>query len=157
MKLLYVEDVEVGQEIGPLETVATDEGVIAFCQAWGQNAANRFTDRETAEKVGLPGPIVPGIMAMALMTRLLTSWAGPTSIKDLDLVFRQPVPHNKPLKISATVTDTRQEDGQNLVECDVMLTGSEGERHVGGKAILVLPSRAYGPSGSVDTLPKRKT
>jgi len=40
------------------------------------------------------------------------------------------------------VTDTRQEDGENLVECDVMLTGAEGERYVGGKAIIALPSSA---------------
>ncbi len=140
-KLLYIEDVELGAEIGPLETEATDERVLAFCRVWGQAKASRFTDQETAEKVGLPGPIVPGIMSMAVMTRLLTNWAGPDTIKDLDLVFRQPVPHNKPLKISATVTDTREENGENLVECDILLTGAEGERHVGGKAILALPNR----------------
>jgi acyl dehydratase len=140
-KLLYIEDVELGAEIGPLETEATDERVLAFCRVWGQAKASRFTDQEPAEKVGLPGPIVPGIMSMAMMTVLLTNWAGPDTIKDLDLVFRQPVPHNKPLKISATVTDTREENGENLVECDILLTGAEGERHVGGKAILALPNR----------------
>ncbi|MDP6550003.1 MAG: MaoC/PaaZ C-terminal domain-containing protein [Dehalococcoidia bacterium] len=140
--MLYFEDVELGAEVGPLEIEATDERVIAFCHVWGQAKASRFTDQATAEKVGLPGPIVPGIMSMAMMTRLLTNWAGPDTLKDLDLVFRQPVPHNRPLKISATVTDTRQEDGENLVECDILLTGSEGERHVGGKAILALPNRA---------------
>jgi acyl dehydratase len=142
IKLLYIEDVELGGEIGPLETVATDERVAAFCLVWGQSKASRFTDDEAAKSVGLPGPIVPGIMSMAMMTRLLTDWAGPDRLKDLDLVFRQPVPHNKPLKISATVTDTRQENGENLVECDIMLTGAQGERHVGGKAILALPNRA---------------
>ncbi len=142
IKVLYIEDIELGAEIGPLETEATDERVIAFCAVWGQAKASRFTDQATAEKVGLPGPIVPGIMSMAMMTVLLTNWAGPDTIKDLDLVFRQPVPHNKALKISATVTDTREEGGENLVECDILLVGAQGERHVGGKAILSLPSRA---------------
>ena len=77
-------------------------------------------------------------MAMAIITRLLTDWAGPECLKDLDVVFRQPVPHNQPLTVSATITDTRQEDGENLVECDVMLTGSQGERYVGGKAVVAL-------------------
>ena len=141
MKLLCFEDVDLGDEIGPLETVATDDGVVSFCRVWGNRGPNRFTDREIAEKVGLPGPIVPGIMAMAMMTRLLTSWAGPSSVKDLDVVFRQPVPHHQPLTISGTVTDTRQEDGENLVECDVMMTGAQGERYVGGKAVVALPSK----------------
>ena len=135
------EDVELGDEIGPMETEATDEGVEAFCRLWENPKPNRFTDAASATKVGLPGPIVPGIMAMGIMTRLLTDWAGPGALKDLDVVFRQPVPHHKPLRVTATVTDTRQEEGENLVECDVMLTGAEGERYVGGKAILALPSR----------------
>ncbi len=132
-------DVELGDQIGPLETEATDEDVISFCQVWDSPMPNRFTDSETAKRVGLPGPIVPGIMAMAIITRLLTDWAGPECLKDLDVVFRQPVPHHQPLTVSATITDTRQEGGENLVECDVMLTGSQGERYVGGKAILALP------------------
>ena len=132
-------DVELGDQIGPLETEATDEGVISFCRVWENPMPNRFTDSDSAKRVGLPGPIVPGIMAMAIITRLLTDWAGPECLKDLDVVFRQPVPHHQPLTVSATITDTRQEGGENLVECDVMLTGSEGERYVGGKAIVALP------------------
>ncbi len=132
-------DVELGDQIGPLETEATDEGVISFCRVWDNPMPNRFTDAEAAKRVGLPGPIVPGIMAMAIITRLLTDWAGPECLKDLDVVFRQPVPHHQPLTVSATITDARQEGGENLVECDVMLTGSEGERYVGGKAIVALP------------------
>lgn len=133
------DDVELGDEIGPLEIEVTDDSVLAFCQVWDSSIPNRFTDQETAGKVGLPGPIVPGIMAMALLTRLLTEWAGPASLKDLDVVFRQPVPHHQPITISGTVTDTRQEEGENLVECDVMMTGAQGERYVGGRAIVALP------------------
>ena len=134
------DDVELGDEIGPLLIEATDDSVLAFCQVWSSSIPNRFTDQETAEQVGLPGPIVPGIMAMALLTRLLTEWAGPDSLKDLDVVFRQPVPHHQPITISGTVTDTRREEGKNLVDCDVMMTGAQGERYVGGRAIVALPS-----------------
>ena len=135
------EDVELGDEIGPLETVATDDDVVSFCRVWNNTAPNRFTDQAMAEEAHLPGPIVPGIMSMGIMARLLTDWAGPEALKDLDLVFRQPVPHNKPLRISATITDTRQDAGENLVDCDVLMTGAQGERYVGGKAIMALPSR----------------
>jgi hypothetical protein len=81
-------------------------------------------------------------MSMALMAQLLTDWAGPEALKDLDLVFRQPVPHNQPLNIVATVTDSRRENGENLVECDVMMTGAGGERYVGGTALVRLLSNS---------------
>ncbi len=139
--LPYFDDVEMGDEIGPLVKVVSDEEVVNFCEQWGNPMPNRFTDPTIAEKSRLPGPILPGVMSMAIMAQLLTQWAGPAAVKDLDLVFRQPVPHNKPLSIAATVTDTRQEDGENLVECDILMTGEQGERYVGGTALISLPSR----------------
>ena len=139
--MLYFEDVELGDEIGPLEIEATDDRVLAFCQVWDNRTPNRFTDQAIAKEANLPGPIVPGIMSMGMMARLLTDWAGAEALKDLDVVFRQPVPHHKPITIAATVTDTRQEEGDNMVECDILMTGAEGERYVGGKAIIALPSK----------------
>ncbi|MBM3943077.1 MAG: hypothetical protein FJ316_09170 [SAR202 cluster bacterium] len=141
-KTPYFEDIELGDEIGPLDTSAPDAGVVDFCSVWGNPMPNRFTDQVTAESVRLPFPIVPGIMSMAMMAQLLTNWAGPNAIRDLDLVFRQSIPHNQPLKVTATITDTRQENGENLVECDILMTSASGDRYVGGKAIVALPSKA---------------
>lgn len=138
----YYDEIELGDEIGPIEKIATDDEVSNFCEVWGTPGPNRFTDAETAAKSGMKGgPIVPGIMTMAMMAQLLTDWGGPGSIKDLDLVFRQPVPHNRALTLAATITDIREEDGENLAECDILMTGTEGERYVGGKAIVTLQSR----------------
>ena len=137
----YFEDIELGDEIGPVEKVATDEAVADFCDVWGAPGPNRFTNLEAANKSGMSGTIVPGIMTMAMMAQLLTDWGGPGSIKDLDLVFRQPVPHNRPLILAATITDLREEDGENLVECDILMTGPDGERYVGGKAVVALARR----------------
>lgn len=138
----YFEDIELGDDIGPEETVATDERVASFCEVWKAPKPNRFTDLKTATDSGMAGLIVPGTMAVGIMARFLTDWAGPQAIKDLDVVFRQPIPHNSPLTLAATVTDLRQEDGQNLIECDILMTGAKGERYVGGRAVVALESRA---------------
>ena len=137
----YFDEIELGDEIGPVEKLATDEAVANFCDVWGAPTPNRFTNAAAAANAGMSDTIVPGIMAMAMMAQLLTDWGGPGSIKDLDLVFRQPVPHNRPLILAATITDLRKEGGENLVECDILMTGAEGERYVGGKAIVALARR----------------
>ena len=144
MTLPSFDDVELGDEIGPVQTEATSEAVLAFCRAWGDMrfTPNRFTDPKIARENGQAAPIVPGIMALAMMAGMLTEWAGAASVRDLDAVFRQPVPHHAPITIAGTITDTRREDGENLVECDVLMTGAEGERYVTAKAVLALPSRA---------------
>ncbi|MEE2880562.1 MAG: MaoC family dehydratase [Chloroflexota bacterium] len=141
---MFFEDIELGDEIGPLEKVAADEDVIDFCNLWGPPTPNRFTDADEAAKSKLSGPIVPGIMTMALMAQLFTDWSSEDSLKDLDLVFRQSVPHNKTLIIGATVTDTRQEGEEHLIDCDVVMTGQESERYVIGTATVSLPSRNSG-------------
>tara|TARA_B100000749_G_C18348495_1_gene432185 strand:+ start:516 stop:1004 length:489 start_codon:yes stop_codon:yes gene_type:complete len=141
---LFFEDIELGDEIGPLEKVAADEDVIDFCNLWGPPTPNRFTDADEAAKSKLSGPIVPGIMTMALMAQLFTDWSSEDSLKDLNLVFRQSVPHNKTLIIGATVTDTRQEGEEHLIDCDVVMTGQESERYVIGTATVSLPSRNSG-------------
>ena len=141
---MFFEDIELGDEIGPLEKVAADEDVIDFCNLWGPPTPNRFTDADEAAKSKLSGPIVPGIMTMALMAQLFTDWSSEDSLKDLDLVFRQSVPHNKTLIIGATVTDTRQEGEEHLIDCDVVMTGQESERYVIGTATVSLPSRTSG-------------
>ena len=140
-ELPYFEDVELGDQIGPVTTEATGEAVARFCAVWSPPTPNRFTDPQTARDSGMDGPIVPGIMALAMLSRLLTDWAGPHAVRDLDVVFRQPIPHNRPLTLEATITDLRQEAGLNLVECDILMLGAQGERHVGGKAIVSLPTR----------------
>ena len=43
-ELPYFEDVELGDQIGPVATVATGEGVARFCAVWSPPTPNRFTD-----------------------------------------------------------------------------------------------------------------
>lgn len=137
----YFDDVDLGDELGPLETMATDTSVREFCEVWGTGGANRFTDHEAARKEGLAGAIVPGIMSMAYLSQLLTQWAEGGSIKKLDVVFRQLVPHNVPLRIVGIVTDKTQVKGENLVDIDVYLETGQNDRMVGGKATLSLPRK----------------
>ena len=112
----------------------------AFCQVWGTPIPNRFTDEAIAKDDRLPGPIVPGIMGMAMMAQLFVrSWPNST-LKHLDVVFRQPVLHSL-VTITAVVTDKREADGDHLVDCDVYLSNEESGRLIGGKAVVALPTR----------------
>ena len=139
---LYFEDVELGDEIGPAILSVSREQVVDFCSLWGNPAPNRFTDQAEAERVGLSEPIVPGIMSMALVSRVLTDWAGTGTVADLDLVFRGSVPHNQPLHVGFQISDTAQDDDGNHVQCDITMTGPVPDRpYIIGTAMLSLPSR----------------
>ena len=140
--MLYFEDVEMGDEFGPVERVVTDQQVTEFVEIRGMDRGpSRFTDPEVARHEGLPGPIVPGAMNVAMMSQLVTGWSPTVTLKKLDVVFRQVVPHNAPLILKGIVTDTNVVDGEPQLECDVIMENAEGARLVIGRAILVLPMR----------------
>lgn len=129
----------LGDVIGPVERIVATNEVVAFCEAWGQSRLPRFTSDEAARREGLPGAIVPGIMSMALLSKLLTDWAPGVALPKLDVIFRQPVPHNQPIKLHAVITDEREVGGKRELTADVFLDLATGSRLVTGQAVLLLP------------------
>ena len=69
-KNLYFEDVEIGDDIGPIKKTVTDEDVIEFLSVREKEITpSRFTSNEVANSEGMPEAIVPGPMNIALMSR----------------------------------------------------------------------------------------
>ena len=74
-KNLYFEDVEIGDDIGPIKRSVTDENVIEFVSVREKEITpSRFTSNEVANSEGMPEAIVPGPMNIALMSQILTDW-----------------------------------------------------------------------------------
>ena len=128
----------LGDMIGPVERDVSTQAVITFCETWGQGRPGRFTSDGVARKEGLQGAIVPGIMSMALLSKLLTDWAPGVTVSKLDVIFRQPVPHNQPLKLHGLITDERDVEGRRELTADVFLDLASGSRLVTGQAVLLL-------------------
>ena len=140
---LFFEDVEIGDEIGPVKRVVTDDQVKEYISLWGVGTdPNRFTDGEVARREGLPGAMVPGAMNSAMMSQLLTGWSPSVILKKLDVVFRQVVLHDTPLRIKGIVTDKEVVMGEPRLECDVFMEDEEGSPLVIGRATVSLPSRS---------------
>ncbi len=139
---IYFEDVEVGDEIGPVARSISSGQVLQFLEMSGTRSnTSRFTDDDEARGEGLPSAIVPGAMNMAIVSQLLTSWTHGVSIKTLDLVFRKPVTHNSHLRLMGVVIGTEEVDGEPRVDCDVFIEDEEKTKLVMGTATVSLPSR----------------
>ena len=139
---IYFDDVDLGDEVGPVERIVTDEQVIEFTQVWGrEEGPTRFTSPEKARSEGLPEAIVPGAMNIAIMSQLITAWSPTVRLRKLDVVFRSPVLHNRPLTLRGMITDKGVVDGDPQIECDVTMENEEGTPNVIGKAVVSLPVR----------------
>ena len=139
---IYFDDVDLGDEVGPVERIVTDNEVIEFTQVWGRETGpTRFTSREKAQSEGLPEAIVPGAMNIAVMSQLITGWSPTVKLIKLDVVFRSPVLHNRPLTLKGMITDKDIIDDDPRIECDITMENEEGTPHVIGKATISLPMR----------------
>lgn len=140
---IYFQDVELGDEIGPIERTVTDEEVLQFVAIGGRDPEpSRFTSKEIAQSEGLSEAIIPGAMNIALMSRLVTGWADTVCLKKIDVVFRQTVPHNKPLIFTGIVTNKDESGETTDLECDITMENIDGVKMVIGNAEFALPNKS---------------
>jgi len=141
-KNLYFEDVEIGDDIGPIKRSVTDEDVIEFVSVREKEITpSRFTSNEVANSEGMPEAIVPGPMNIALMSQILTDWSDTVCLLKIDVVFRQTVPHNIDLTFSGIVTDKDETGDSTKLECDVVMENSDGVKLVIGTGVIALPNK----------------
>ncbi len=136
----YFEDIEVGDELEELEICPSTEDVVRYVKV-ARMESRRFTDDEYARGEGLGGAIIPGNMSLGFLSRMVAEFFPLGTVKTLTANFRATVPHNIPLLCSGVVTEKQEENGENLVYCDLVLTNEDGDRYVQGTAQVALPKR----------------
>jgi acyl dehydratase len=85
------DDVEVGDQVGPMSVTVTRADLVRYAGASGDFNPIHWNER-FARQVGLPDVIAHGMFTMALGARLITGWAGePTALVDYSVRFTHPV------------------------------------------------------------------
>jgi hypothetical protein len=136
----YFEDIDIGDEIEDIEINPTTNDVVRYVTV-AHMQSGRFTDDEYARNEGLAGAIIPGNMSLGFLSRMLTDFFPKGVLKTITANFRSMVPHHTPLICSGVVTEKIEQDGENLVFCDILLSNEEGDRYVQGTAQVALPKR----------------
>jgi acyl dehydratase len=131
-------DIEVGDQVTPLEIAITTTMIVA-----GAIASRDFMpvhhDPVYAKKQGSPNLFMNILTTNGYCVRFLTDWAGPEAmVKNLSIRLGVPSFPDDPLRFSGTVTGkSGGADGENFVEVTFKGSNSLGD-HVSGTAILSL-------------------
>ena len=131
-------DIEVGDEVTPLEIPITTTMIVA-----GAIASRDFMpvhhDRDYANKQGSPNLFMNILTTNGYCVRFLTDWAGPEAmVKNLSIRLGVPCFPDDPLRFTGSVTKkTPGQDGENFVEVTFKGSNSLGD-HVSGTAVLSL-------------------
>jgi acyl dehydratase len=134
-------DIEIGDEVTPLEIPITTTMIVA-----GAIASRDFMpvhhDRDYANKQGSPNLFMNILTTNGYCVRFLTDWAGPEAmVKNLSIRLGVPCFPDDPLCFTGRVTGktegTGSQAGENFVQVTFQGANSLGN-HVSGTAILSL-------------------
>ena len=91
-------------------------------------------DRFTTEIAGYPSVFAHGMLSMGLTGRMLTNYVGDGRLTNYGVRFTRQVWPGDSLTAKATVKEIREENGQQLVDLDLVTVNQDGQPVVTGHA-----------------------
>jgi len=141
-KIVYFEDVNVGDEISSTNPPVTRVHIAKYAGASGDfNPIH--VDEEFAKNTPQKTVIAHGMMTMGYVARMLTDWLpDPTHLKRLKVEFRGMVFPGDTVTCKGKIVDKYQKNGKNYVKLEVWAENQRGEKVAIGEAEAVLPSKS---------------
>ena len=138
---MTVTAVEVGTELPAYEVPQVDAEKMKTMAALLSDPTPIHWDVETLKALGMGDrPVNQGPLNMGYVMNAVTGWAGgPERLRRLRVRFLGNVLAGHHLRVRATVTALREEAGERLADCDVVLEVVDGDAVVSGSATVVLP------------------
>jgi len=138
---LYWEDIQEGNSLPPLKKNATPRQLVRWAGASGDFYEIHY-DKDFALGNNLPGIIIHGALKSAWLGQRLDNWVGEKGrIMSYGCSYRGMDVPNDELTLTGVVTKKYVEGSEHIVEADIWLENSRGEKTTPGKAKVVLPSR----------------
>ena len=136
---LYWEDVTVGMEIPPLVKNPSNRQLVKYAGVSGDFYEIHY-DKDFAISTGLNGVIIHGALKQAFLGQLITDWIGPTgTLKKLSAQYRGMDEPGNPLICKGKVVKTYVDNHLHLVDCDIWIENSMGQKFTPGHATVLLP------------------
>ena len=138
---VYVEDVNVGQELPPLVKGPIQQIQLTRYAGASGDFNPIHQDDEFAKAAGMGGVFGHGMLTMGFVAQAATDWAGAGSVKKIGVRFQGLVRLKDVITCKGRVLGTSSKNGTHLVDLELWAENQKGEKIVTGKATVSLPSR----------------
>jgi acyl dehydratase len=91
-------------------------------------------DDTIASQVGNPSVFGHGMLSMGLAARVVKDWFGPEAIRRLQVRFAKQVWPGDVLTCKAIVTGKRDDNGEHVVDLDLVVENQNGDKAITGSA-----------------------
>lgn len=124
----------IGDELPPLDLGEMTRATIDAYAAVSNDPNPMHTDEELAQAAGHPTVFAQGMLGMAYLARQIGAVAGPGRIRRIKTSFRTMTWPGEHITCRARVTAVEQQDGVELVTCDLHTENQDGVPKVMGTA-----------------------
>lgn len=132
------DQVKVGDEIKPIVLPPISRHQLAlYCGGSGDHNPIHV-DIDFAKKFGFKDVFAHGMLSMAFLGRIVTSWVPQSQVRVLGTRFTSITWVGDVITVSGKVTGKREEGGQKLVDLEVKCTNQNGQDTLQGDATVAL-------------------
>ena len=139
MHTLQHDDVQLGDELPPLQLPPVDRGMLAlFAGASGDHNPIHI-DTDFARRAGMPDVFAQGMLGMAWLGRLLTQWAPQSRLRRFDARFQGITHLGNAMRCSGRVVEKLMHEGEACVRIELRSANQFGQSKIVGEALVALP------------------
>jgi acyl dehydratase len=132
-------EIEVGAQLPRLTKEPTTRQLVMYAGASGDFYEIHY-DKDFAQRSGLPGVIIHGLLKAGWLAELVADWAGPDAfVRKIAASYRGIDVPGQPYVLTGRVTAKRAEAGRGLVDLEIWGENREGQRTTLGSATVELP------------------
>ncbi len=132
------DEIKVGDALPPLKLPPISRHQLAlYCGGSGDHNPIHV-DIDFAKKFGFKDVFAHGMLSMAFLGRLVTSWVPQTHLRRLGTRFTSITWVGDVITVTGKVTGKREEGGQKLVDLEVKCTNQNGQDTLQGEATVAL-------------------
>ena len=138
---VFWDDIEEGTKLPEVVKNPTTQQLVKYAGASGDYYQIHY-DKDFAKGNDLEDVILHGALKNAFLGQYMTDWMGPLgSLAMLSCQYRGMDSPGRPITAKGSVTRKYQEEGRNLVDCEIWLENTAGQKTTPGAATVELPIR----------------
>lgn len=133
-----IADIQVGTEVPALAVQPITRTTLAlFAGASGDHNPIHI-DLDAAREAGFDDVFAHGMLSMAYLGRLITSWVPQSQLRSLSTRFSAITPVHARPTCTGTVTSVDEVDGERRATLDVQITLEDGTVTLRGEAVVAV-------------------
>lgn len=138
MTIPTYDSVQVGDAIPSFETPPLSRLTLAlYCGASGDHNPIHV-DIDFVKKAGMPDVIAHGMLSMAWLARVLTSWVPQTALREYSVRFAAMTQVGERITCAGKVVEKFERAGERCVRLELSTTNAEGQVKLTGDAVVAL-------------------